>query len=114
MTVSELKALISAESLTPSVQEDAEVTCGYTGDLLSWVMAHAEAGMAWVTVQTNMNVPAVAVLQEMACIILPDDIHPEQEILAKAAQQGMPVLVSPLTAYEICGRMAASGIPAHS
>ena len=111
MTVSELKTLIQAESLTPEVTEDREITCGYTCDLLSWVMAHGDEGMAWVTVQTHLNVIAVAVLSDMACVVLPEGIRMEEESLQKARDEGMAVLASPLTAYEICGRLAAAGVP---
>ena len=111
MNVSELTALISARNMTPEVEEDRAVRCGYTCDLLSWVMAHGEEGMAWVTVQTHMNVVAVAALAEMACVILPENIDMPAEILKKAAEEGLAVLKSPLTAYAICGRMAAAGVP---
>ena len=67
--------------------------------------------MAWVTVQTHMNVIAVAVLSEMACVILPENIPMEQESLDKAAAEGMCVLSSPLSGYEICGRMHGVGVP---
>jgi len=111
MKVSELARLIDAKSLTPGVQEDKEVLCGYTCDLLSWVMAHGVEGMAWVTVQIHMNVIAVAVLAEMACVILPENIEMPPESLKKAEDEGLTVLQSPLTAFAICGRMAAAGIP---
>ena len=62
MKVSELTALVEAQNMTPGVEEDREISCGYTCDLLSWVMAHGCEGMAWVTVQTHMNVVAVAAL----------------------------------------------------
>ena len=113
MIVSELMALIDAKNLTPEAPADREITCGYACDLLSWVMAHGEDGMAWVTVQTHLNVIAVAALADMACVILPESITMEQESLDKANSEGMCVLSSPLTAYEICGRMAGQGIPAH-
>ena len=114
MKVSELRELIQAENMTPALSEDREITSGYACDLLSWVMAHGDEGMAWVTVQTHMNVIAVAVLSEMACIVLPENIRMEAESLQKANDEGMAVLTSPLTAYEICGRMMASGVPAHN
>ena len=114
MLVSELIPLIEAKNLTPSLSSDREVTCGYVCDLLSWVMSHGDSGMAWVTVQTHMNVIAVAVLSEMACVILPESIDMEEESLAKAASENMVVLQSPLPAFEICGRMAAKGIPANN
>ena len=113
MKISDLIPLIEAENLTPEVAADRGITCGYSCDLLSWVMAHGDEGMAWVTVQTHMNVVAVAVLADMACIILPERIRMEAESLAKAREEGMTVLSSPLTAYEICGRLFAQGVPAH-
>ena len=100
MKVSELARMIDAKSLTPAVQEDKEVLCGYTCDLLSWVMAHI-----------HMNVIAVAVLAEMACVILPENIEMPPESLKKAEDEGLTVLQSSLTAFAICGRMAAAGIP---
>ena len=88
MKINELVALIDGTVLVKG-REDAEITCGYTCDLLSWVMAHGAPGMAWVTVQTHLNVIAVAVLSEMACVILPESIEMEQESLDKAQSEGM-------------------------
>lgn len=112
MNVSQLMTLVDGVNQTPSVAPDKEIACGYACDLLSWVMAHGEEDMAWVTVQTHMNVIAVAVLAEMSCVILPENIDMDGESLKKAAEEGLCVLKSPLTAYAICGRMAAAGIPA--
>jgi len=111
MKVADLIILLEAENMTPTLPCDREVTCGYTCDLLSWVMAHGEEGMAWVTVQTHMNVIAVAVLADMACVIMPESIDMDEDSIAKAAEEGLCVLKSPLTAYAICGRMAAAGVP---
>ena len=113
MKVSELMDLIEARNLTEAVSTDKEILCGYVCDLLSWVMAHGEEGMAWVTVQTHLNVVAVAALAEMACVVLPEGIVMEPEVLEKANAEDMCVLASPLTAYEICGRLASRGVPAH-
>ena len=112
MKISDLIALLNAENMTPDLPTDREITCGYTCDLLSWVMAHGEEGMAWVTVQTHMNVIAVAVLADMACVIMPESIDMDKDSIEKAAEEGLCVLKSPLTAFDICGRMAAAGIPA--
>ena len=110
MTLQELIALADAENMTPELPLDTPVSCGYTCDLLSWVMAHGKPGMAWVTVQTHLNVIAVASLMEMAAVILPEGIEMEGPSLAKAKEEGVAVLQSPLTAYALCGRMAAAGL----
>ena len=114
MTIAELIPLIEAENQIANADLNKEISCGYTCDLLSWVMAHGDEGMAWVTVQTNMNVIAVALLSDMACVILPENIQMEKESLDKAAAEGLCVLKSPLTGYEICGRLHAAGIPEHA
>lgn len=114
MTIAELIPLIEAEKQIADADLNKEISCGYTCDLLSWVMAHGDEGMAWVTVQTNMNVIAVALLADMACVILPENIQMEKESLDKAAAEGLCVLKSPLTGYEICGRLHAAGIPEHA
>ena len=114
MKVSELQSLLQAVNQVPELSEDRDVTCGYTCDLLSWVMAHGDQGMAWVTVQTHLNVVAVAALSDMACVVLPEDIRMEGECLDKARDEGIAVLSSPLTAYEICGRLHDAGIPGHN
>ncbi len=49
MLVSELTALIDGTAVIQDVP-DREITCGYSCDLLSWVMAQGKAGCAWVTV----------------------------------------------------------------
>ena len=59
MTVSELSEKMGLETLVPG-DPTRRVTGGYTGDLLSWVMARANEGDAWITVLGSINV-AVAV-----------------------------------------------------
>lgn len=111
MTVRELIELTGARNMTPDAPENTEVTCGYTCDLLSWVMAHGRAGMAWITVQTHMNVIAVASLMEMAAVIIPEDIEMEEATLQKAKEEDITVLQSSKTAYELCALMAQAGLP---
>ncbi len=109
MRVSELTAMIEGRLL--NTVEDRDVECGYTCDLLSWVMAKGKTGCAWVTVQTHMNVVAVASLHDMACVICPEGIEMEAASVEKATQEGIAVISSPMGAYEICGLMVKSQIP---
>ena len=47
MNVHELATLLSANVVAVGGSGEAQVTCGYTCDLLSWVLAHGQKGMAW-------------------------------------------------------------------
>lgn len=111
MKLKELIELTQAKDMTPETGKDTEVSCGYTCDLLSWVMAHGKAGMAWITVQTHMNVIAVASLMEMAAVIIPEGIEMEEATLEKAKEEEICVLQSEKTAYELCALLAEAGLP---
>ena len=83
---------------------------GHCGDLLSEVMANAPVGCVWMTVQGHQNIVAVAVLKEMAAIILTGGQIPDDETLQKAEEEGIPVLLSPDSSYDIAGRLQAGGV----
>lgn len=112
MKVSELMTLLDATCVTEGADLSGEITCGYSCDLLSWVLAHGKQGMGWCTVQTHVNVIAVSVLMEMACVILVEGVEAEEASLKKAVEEGMPVLSTTKTAYEVCGIMNKAGIAA--
>ena len=113
MTIKDFLDLTGAKLLTESIDTNREITCGYSCDLLSWVMSHGAAGMAWITVQTHMNAIAVGTLMDMACVIIPEGIAVDQDIVLKADQEGLALIMSEKTAYELCGLMFKSGVPAN-
>ena len=110
MKVSELIALSGAKALTGEF-EDREIACGYTCDLLSHVMGKGQADMAWITVQTHMNVIAVASLLDFACVIIPENLPVEAPIIAKAQEEGIIVLSSGKTAYELAALLSENSNP---
>ena len=105
MNVAQLMEPLELDLLTPETDLTREVT-----DLLSFVMARGEAGMAWITVQTHLNVIAVASLHEFSCVIVAEGCAVEPETLAKAAEEGIPVLRSALSEYILSGRLYALGV----
>lgn len=111
MTVSELCGLIGGVVVTEN-GADNEIKCGCCCDLLSWVMAKGDEGCGWITVQTHLNVIAVASLHDMACVICPEDIEPEAASVKKADEEGIAVIKSPLSSYKIAGIMYSAGIGA--
>ena len=112
MTIQEVIEKTGAKLLTEDVPLDREVTCGYACDLLSWVMSHGEAGMIWITVQTHMNVIAVASLADMSAVLVPENIRVEQAVADKAREEGVAILVSDRSAYELSGLLYAAGVKA--
>lgn len=71
---------------------DREISGGYMGDLLSWVMGRAQSGDAWITIMSNQNVAAVAALSDVACVILTEGVQPDSDLLKKVQTQGINLL----------------------
>lgn len=91
MTVSQL---IEKLNLTAYAAPDDQrnVSGGYVGDLLSWVMGRAQADQAWITIMSNQNVAAVAALSDVSCVIFAEGVKPDPDLLKKAELQGINLL----------------------
>jgi predicted transcriptional regulator len=84
---------------------ELKVTGGYVSDLLSDVMGNATEGMAWITLQTHLNVMAIASLKDLAAVILVNGSRPEEDMLQKANEEDIPVLGTNLSTFEIAGKL---------
>ena len=84
---------------------DREISGGYVGDLLSDVMANSREENVWITCQSHQNIVAVSVLKEHAGIILVLGRKPDKDTIEKASQEGVPLLVTELSGFEIAGRI---------
>ncbi|MDR0661004.1 MAG: serine kinase [Prevotellaceae bacterium] len=82
-----------------------EVSGGYTSDLLSDVMGHANAGDVWITLQTHKNIAAIASLKEVAAVILVKGFEPDTDTLAQANEEGIPLLGTTDETFEITGKL---------
>jgi hypothetical protein len=84
---------------------DREVSGGYVGDLLSDVIANSKEGDLWITRQVHQNVIAVASLKEHAAIIFVQGSEPTEETLSRAVKEGVPLLVSGGSGFEVAGKI---------
>jgi predicted transcriptional regulator len=80
-----------------------EISGGYVSDLLSDVMGNASENEVWITLQTHQNVLAIASLKDLAAIILVKGFEPDPEMLEKSNEEGIPVLGTKLSTFEISG-----------
>lgn len=110
MIIKELVEGLKFNTFTNGEGLEREITGLYTCDLLSWVMANGKSGNAWITVQTHNNILAVASLLEFSCIILPDGLKPEAGVVEKAEDEGIPILGTDLSAYDIFKVLYEAGL----
>lgn len=82
MTVEELAQRLELRVAVGGEALSREVAGGYCGDLLSWVMSRAQSGDVWFTVMGNVNSIAVAMLADVACIVLCEDAPLDEDARA--------------------------------
>ena len=99
MTVEAFASKIDCKTVCmPSPEKEL---CGaYIGDLLSWVMGKAESGNVWITIMSNINTVAVATLADVGCILLAEDVMPDDNALQAAMDKGVNILSVSMSAYE--------------
>lgn len=103
MKVSDIVNKLNLEVYSGSKGLDRDVDGGYTSDLLSDVMGHADAGNVWITLQTHKNVIAIASLKEVAAVVIVKGYMPEADTMAQSNEEGIPILGTDMEAFEITG-----------
>lgn len=103
MKISDIKAKIKATLVCGDDSKEFEGI--YVGDLLSRAMSHVEADNLWVTIMSNVNVVAVATLTEPAAIVLAEGVELQEDALKSAKENGITLLSTELSAYEICAEL---------
>lgn len=109
MTVKELCEL---EPFTPLAlpSPDRMIRGAYVGDLLSWVMGRARADEAWITIMTNVNVLAVATLTDVSCIILSENIIPDDDLIRTAKEKEINLVSCKEPSFETAALLAKLGV----
>jgi hypothetical protein len=105
MDIEKIVTELNLKVRSASDQLKNKVTGGYTGDLLSDVMANSREGDIWITRQIHQNIVAVATLKELAGIILVNSCEPAKDTLEKSIAENVPILVSDMPAFELTGKI---------
>ncbi len=107
MKVSELIKALDLKIFGGQQGCDHEISGGYTSDLLSDVIGHAEEGNVWITLQTHKNVMAVASLKDVAAVVIVKGNHPEEGTIEQSHNEGIPLLGTEMETFEITGKIYA-------
>jgi len=106
MTVRDFAQALDLQVLTDG-DLDRTIENGYCGDLLSWVMGRMPHSSVWITIMSNRNVLAVAVLAEVSAVLFAEGVQPDEGMLEKAREEEIILLASPKSAFELSGKLYA-------
>lgn len=110
MKVCEIVETLDLEVVAGKGQLDNEITSGFVGDLLSVVMGKAEAGTAWITIQSHLNIIAVASLVDVACIIVSEGFVVDENAIEKANEEEIVILTSEKSSYQLASLLTKLGV----
>jgi predicted transcriptional regulator len=110
MTIAEVAEALSLSVRAAEDKLETEVTGGYASDLLSCVMGKARQGNVWVTLQSHVNIVAVAALLQLSGIIVTEGMLPDATTLEKAEAEGIPILTTGSTTFTVVTQLAQLGI----
>ncbi|MBW1786244.1 MAG: serine kinase [Deltaproteobacteria bacterium] len=110
MKLSDIVNALDLEVRTGKGELEKDVTRGYASDLMSDVMAHADEGDLWITLQIHQNIVAVAVMKTLAGIILVNNRQPQEDTIQKAEAENIPVMISGMPAFELAGKLYEMGL----
>ncbi len=68
-------------------------------------MANSKKGNIWITLQTHVNIVAVASLKNLSGIIIVGDRKPDKDSIKKAESENIVIMTTPMTAFEVAGRI---------
>jgi len=99
MTIFQLAEELGLEKL--SGDTDREVESCYISDLLSRVLGGCQSGDVWITVQSSLNMVAVAIMTDASCVILPEGLTAPDNVIEKANEEGLVIFTSEKSAYSL-------------
>jgi hypothetical protein len=71
------------------------------------LLANGEDEDVWITLQIHPNIVAIAGMKGLAGIVLINSREPQEETIARAKEENIPIMVSEMTAFEFSGRLYA-------
>lgn len=110
MKVQDIVKALELKIITGETLLDREAKGGCVGDLLSVVMGKAEEDCVWVTVQSHINIIAVASLVDVSCIIVSEGFSIDEDAVKKAKEEDIILLSSKESNYEIAAKLGSLGI----
>ncbi len=87
------------------INNNPVVVNGYVSDLLSDVIANADEGFLWITIQKHMNIIAVAKLKKISAVLIVNGGIPQEDVVKKAEEEGVILLTTEENSFEVSGKI---------
>lgn len=110
MNLEEIGKILKCDVLVGKDLRDVEAEGVCAADLMSDVLAFTKPGSVLLTGLSNVQSVITTHVAEIVGIIYVRGKKPDADALKLAGQKGIPLLASPLSMYEACGRLWKEGL----
>jgi predicted transcriptional regulator len=110
LNLKEIGELLECEVLVGDNLSDIEAAGICAADLMSDVLAFTHPGSVLLTGLSNVQSVITTHVAEVVGVIYVRGKKPDADALKLAEQKGIPLLASPLSMYESCGRLWEKGL----
>lgn len=109
MTLGEVANKLGLEPRSVTADE-VELTGGYATDLLSDALAKCKDRTLWVTNQKHQNIIGVAVMLNLAGVVIAGGLEPDDKTLQKALEEKVPLYTIKEGLFDVVGKLYAMGL----
>ena len=108
MTINEVANNIGLTAM--STFEDRKVNGVFVSDMLSDVMAGAQSGNLWVTVQTHKNIVPAANLVDVSAVVITNGKKIPTETVELANKHGIAMFATTMMTFDLVGKLYGMGL----
>ena len=110
VTLEDVRKVLDAEFIACGelLQRSVRMACG--SDLMSDVLAFIKSDSLLLTGLTNPQVVRTAEMAELGAICFVRGKKPDEQTIKLAEANNMPMLTTPLSMFEACGRLYREGL----
>ncbi|MHC4121096.1 MAG: DRTGG domain-containing protein [Planctomycetota bacterium] len=110
MTLEDVKRILEAEVVACGelLHRDVRMACG--SDLMSDVLAFVKPECLLLTGLTNPQVVRTAEMADLGSVCFVRGKKPDEQTVKLAKSKKIPLLMTPLSMFESCGRLYKEGV----
>ena len=110
MKLSEIVRKLELKTVSQTDLGSKEITGVYVSDMVSDIIANAQAGNLLVTVQIHNNVIAAANLVDISGIVVTQGKQPAPEVVKMADKAAIPILSTDLNGWQVMTKLYEAGV----
>ncbi len=110
MKLTEIRDILQAEVLTGGEDLSADVQQVVASDGMSEILAFAKSRELMVTGLTNIQSIRTADIAGVSAVVYCRGKYPDRKVIEFARQKKIPVMVTPMVMFDICGILYGRGL----